>query len=214
MAVKTITSVTGLRHKLCLAAVLAALLPGCTSVTTKQEAKARIDVQRNVGFTIEEEVPVSGAARESYQEAHLLFAQQRYAAGATILEEVVAESPQLSAPRIDLAIAYHKMGELDLAEQHLLEALAQNPDHPVALNELGIIYRKDGRFAESRASYERALDIYPGFHRARRNLAVLCDLYIGDMDCALKNYEAYMDTVANDPEVTIWIADIRNRTGG
>ena len=203
-----------MRQGLWPVAALAALLSGCASAPSQEDAKVRIEVQRDIGFTITEEVPVSGAARSRYQEAHLLLAQQQYAEGAVLLEEVVAASPQLSAPRIDLAIAYHRMDELELAEQHLQEALAQNPNHPVALNEMGIVYRKTGRFDESRASYERALNVYPGFHRARRNLGVLCDLYLGDMKCALKNYEAYMDTVVDDPEVTIWIADIRSRAGG
>jgi len=75
------------------------------------------------------------------------------------------------------------------------------------------VYRKTGRFAEARSSYERALAIYPGYHFARRNLAILCDLYLADLDCALANYEAYMATVPGDDEASMWIADIRNRSG-
>jgi tetratricopeptide (TPR) repeat protein len=78
-------------------------------------------------------------------------------------------------------------------------------------NELGIIYRKTGRFAEARRSYETALAIYPGYHHARRNLGVLCDLYLADFDCALESYEAYMTTVPGDDQATMWIADLRNR---
>ena len=92
-------------------------------------------------------------------------------------------------------------------------ALEANPDHPVAHNELGIVYRKTGRFAEARASYEAALAIYPNYHFARRNLGVLCDLYLSDLNCALENYEAYMATVPSDDEASIWISDIRARLG-
>ena len=56
-----------------------------------------------------------------------------------------------------------------------------------------------------------ALAVYPGFHFARRNLAILCDLYLADLDCALDNYEAYMKTVPGDEEASMWIADIRYR---
>ena len=55
-------------------------------------------------------------------------------------------APELSAPRIDLGVAQHRAGNLEAAEKHLLLALESNPEQPVAHNELGIIYRKTGRF--------------------------------------------------------------------
>ena len=114
-------------------------------------------------------------------------------------------------PRIDLGIAYHRLGDLQAAESNLLQALELSPEHPIVHNELGIIYRKTGRFTDARKSYEAALAVYPRYHFARRNLAVLCDLYLADLRCALENYEAYMATVPGDDEATMWIADIRSR---
>ena len=133
--------------------------------------------------------------------------------GIALLKTIIELVPELTAPRIDLGIAYHLAGNLEGAEEHLLLALESNPYHPIALNELGILQRKNGRFAEARQSYEAALETYPGYHYARRNLAILCDLYLADLNCALGNYEAYMATVPSDDEVSMWINDIRYRIG-
>ncbi|MBT8441786.1 MAG: tetratricopeptide repeat protein [Gammaproteobacteria bacterium] len=188
------------------------VLAGCAT-TEPSRARANVETTDDVGFTITEDARVSGGVRTDYQLALDYLQQGRHAEGVALLESVAAEAPRLSAPRIDLGIAYHRAGDLDAAERNLLLALEANPGHPVALNELGIVYRKTGRFAQARASYESALAVYPNLHYARRNLAVLCDLYLSDLACALDNYEAYMTTVPSDDEASIWISDIRARLG-
>jgi len=195
-----------------LAALAAILAVGCAAPVEKRP-QARIEIQEEVGFTITDEAPVDAAVREEYQAALAFLEQERLAQGIELLERVVEQVPELSGPRIDLGIAYHQDGNLEAAEAALGKALELSPEHPVAHNELGIIYRKTGRFQEARASYEKALAVYPGFHYARRNLAVLCDLYLVDPQCALANYEAYMKTVPEDDEAAIWIADLQNRIG-
>lgn len=189
----------------------AALAACATTSTPAPKQRAQIHIQEQVGFTISEPVTVSDTVRMDYDNALLLLEQGRTDEGIAILERVVAEAPDVSGPRIDLGIATHRKGDLDAAEQHLLTALELNPEHPVVHNELGIIYRKTGRFAEARRSYEAALAVYPGYHHARRNLGVLCDLYLADLDCALAAYEAYLQTVPEDAEASMWVADLQNR---
>jgi len=190
----------------------ALVLSACAS-SGPSHKPARIEIQEQLGFTITEKARISANVRLDYNEALALLDQDRIDEGIALLELVAEAAPELSAPRIDLGIAYHRAGDLEAAEENLLLALESNPDHPIAHNELGIVYRKSGRFAEARQRYESALAIYPGYHYARRNLAVLCDLYLVDLRCALENYEAYMATVREDDEAVMWIADIRYRLG-
>ena len=191
---------------------LALVLAGCAT-TPPARTQTRIEIQEEVGFTITEEARVSSGVKSDYDTALDYLEQGRHEEGIALLEAVADGAPQLSAPRIDLGIAYHRAGNLEAAETNLLLALESNPDHPIAHNELGIVYRKAGRISEARQSYEAALAIYPGYHFARRNLAVLCDLYLADLKCALENYEAYMATVSSDDEAAMWISDIRARLG-
>jgi len=204
-----------------LTGVLAAIV-GCSTAPTRvaEQAKpvaenmpARIEIQEAVGFTIVEDAIIEGDVRLDYDRAHELLTQGRIEDGIALLHSVAEAAPKLSAPHIDLGIAYQQQGDLKAAEAQLQQALAINPLHPVALNELGIVYRKTARFPEARQSYQAALDVYPGFHYARRNLAVLCDLYLADLDCAVENYEAYMATVDSDDEAAMWLKSARFRSG-
>jgi len=163
------------------------------------------------GFTISEPAQIRNDARTEYERALSLLQQERYEEGIAVLQGVVESTPEATAPYIDLAIAYGRIGDLGSAEDSLTTAALLSPDNPVIQNELGIVYRKSGRFGEARLSYEKALAIFGDFHYARRNLAVLCDLYLLDFDCALQNYRAYLSSVGGDPEVEIWVADIENR---
>jgi len=198
-----------------LLVVAATIIAACNSTPTRQTAAApaRIEITDSFGFTITEEARISGDVRSDYDRALDLLGAGQLREGTALLESVAAKSPDLSAPRIDLAVAYRNQGDLVAAESHLEQALGVNPNHPTALNELGIIYRQTARFAEARRSYELALAVYPGYHYARRNLAVLCDLYLDDLDCARENYEAYMATVHSDEEASMWLRNVRFRMG-
>lgn len=186
-----------------------------TTSTTRApvQAKTKIEVQEAVGFTIVEDSRIGNSARGDYDTAVAYLRQGQHAKGIEILEGLVVSAPELTAPRIDLGIAYHETDQLEAAREHLESALELSPGHPIGHNELGIVYRKLGMFREARQSYEAALSIFPSYHYARRNLAVLCDLYLADLSCALEHYQAYMATVPDDEQATMWIADIQYRMG-
>ncbi|HEY6599594.1 MAG TPA: tetratricopeptide repeat protein [Pseudomonadales bacterium] len=163
------------------------------------------------GFTITEDAHIDEDTRERYGAALRLLEQQNYRGGIALLLEVTQRAPSVSAPHLDLGIAYGRSGDLDNGIASLERAVALNPRHPVAYNELGLLYRKKGEFAKARASYEHALQQSPQFHYALLNLAILCDLYLGDVGCALDNYVAYQQTMPDDKNAAMWVADLRTR---
>jgi tetratricopeptide (TPR) repeat protein len=201
------------RSPLRRARVLAAALGLCACAAPQGAPPAPSGPHAESGFTIAEKGRVSGAVRADFERALLLLGQERRADGIALLVEVTRAAPELVVPHIDLGIAYARTDDLPRAESSLLRALELDPRHPVAHNELGIVYRRMGRFSEARQSYEKALALHPDFHFARRNLAILCDLYLADPGCALEHYEAYARTAPGDEAAAMWIADLRARSG-
>ena len=183
----------------------------CACTTSGPQRPKQTETRHEDGFSITEQVRVGPFVRNDFEKALRLLEQEEYESGIALLVEVTEAAPNLTMAHIDLGIAHVRVGDLERAEASLERALELNPRHPVAHNELGIVYRRTGRFAEARESYEKALALYPEFHFARRNLAILCDLYLLDASRALEHYELYTRAVPGDEAAAMWIADLRNR---
>lgn len=209
--------------------ILALMLPaltGCvtgTAVTPKPVALESASLQDPTverladgrrGFVITEVARVDESVREDFQRAVAMLDSGDHEQAARLLEKVIGQSPGVTAPYINLAIAYRRLDKLPQAEAHLKTALELVPGHPVACNEYGLLYRQTGRFTEAREMYETALARFPDYDPAHRNLAILCDIYLNDLQCALEHYEIYGRRRPEDEQVQMWITELRSRLKG
>ncbi|MFO0689625.1 MAG: tetratricopeptide repeat protein [Myxococcota bacterium] len=194
------------------ALALPLLLAGCVGGGAKHSPP--VELRDATGFTITETTRISASARSDFEAArHALDAGDTTRA-VELLQQLTSATPELTAAWINLGIALARQDQLAPAEAAFSKALEQNPSHPVAQNELAIVKRRTGHFAESRKLLESALASHPEFHPARKNLAILCDLYLADARCALEQYELYLAAVPGDEKAAMWIADLKNRIGG
>jgi len=206
-----------LKTRTCVAFVvlvmMLSVLAGCaTDGKVKPALVERLEDGRE-GFIIMEVPQMDEASRRDFQRAVAILNDQEYGHAIDLLEKIIEQSPGVTAPYINMAIACLHIGKLEQAEEHLKTALLLVPGHPVACNEYGLLYRKTGRFVEARAIYEKALSRFPDYYPVHRNLGILCDLYLDDLACALEHYEIYSEASPEDNQVKLWIADLRVRLG-
>jgi len=165
------------------------------------------------GFVIKEPSTMDAQSRADFDQASAMIKEAKYDKAIELLEKVIAQSPGVTAPHINLAVAYSRVSKPEQAEQHLQKALELIPGHPVASNEYGLLLRKAGRFAESRQIYEKSLAAFPEYYPIHKNLGILCDLYLKDSACAVEHYEIYGKAMPKDEQVKLWLADLRARLG-
>ena len=170
----------------------------------------RLEVLADAGFTITDAARLSPELRERYLAAIGYLEQGLHERGIAELRAVTEQAPELANPHVDLGIAYGRTGDLEKAAASLENASPErgSPDRAQrARSDLP----QAGPVRRGARELRSALALYPDFHVANKNLAILCDLYQRDYGCALRHYEAYHALVPDDAQVAIWLADIRGR---
>jgi len=166
-----------------------------------------------IGFVIEEDSSLDGALRDRFDAGVAALQAEDFEAAVAAFNEVVEAGPTITAPYLDLAIALRLAGSEEDVEPYLQQALEYVPGHPLVSQEYGLRLRREGRFDEARGVYVAGLKAFPEYYPLRKNLAILCDLYLNDFDCALENYQAYREARPDDTQTEIWITELQARMG-
>ncbi len=193
--------------RICSIYLLAVFLFACAGGEVKQETSVATISKKADHVDVDSDVELD------FKSAIALMQQENYAQAVPVLKSVIEREQRLPAPYVNLAIAYNKLGDKKAAEENLISALKLEIGHPVANNELGLLYRQTGKFKAARTAYENAIKEHPEYLPAIKNLGVLCDLYMHDYECALQQFEDYLELEPDDKTVAIWVVDVKRRLG-
>lgn len=151
-------------------------------------------------------------ARQDYKLAMGAMANDQFSVAERLLKPLAEKYPKFSPIKTNLAIIYYNTQRVEEARTAFVEVTKQDKTDLVAYNYLGILHRQKGEFAKAMENYNKALSINPDYANALLNAGILYDLYLGDKDKALANYERYQKlTNGEDKEVKKWIIDLRRQ---
>ncbi len=191
------------------AAVLAVLvLAGCAGGGSAKAPRPEAQAAEAVAG---DSVEIPPQALTLYEQAAASMAAGDFVDAELRFKEFLLQYPQFPGAHVNLAIIHANNENNEAAMAALDAALALNPNHAAALNQMGMLLRRNGNFLEAEAAYLKAVTVSPDYALAHYNLGVLNELYLQRLDVALQHFETYQRLVGEDKQVEKWIADLRRR---
>ncbi|WP_049723163.1 tetratricopeptide repeat protein [Gilvimarinus polysaccharolyticus] len=159
---------------------------------------------------------ISAQTQTQFKRARKQMDQQQWGEARHTLQTLVAQSPNLSGPWLNLGIVWLHLEAPGQARAAFERALAANALNVDAYNQLAALERRAGDFAKADALYADALSVWPHSADTHCNRGILYDLYMGRWPDALAHYQAcrYLreqQTGAVDNTVNGWVIDLERR---
>lgn len=190
-----------------LAIVLA--FAGCASNGSRPEPSHRGGAEQAAADPRAAEVPP--AALTLYEQAVAVMAAGDFLDAELRFKEFLLQYPGYPGAYVNLAIIHVTYNNDEAARESIDAALAIDADYAPALNQLGMLLRRNGKFLEAEAAYLKAVTADPDYALAHYNLGVLNELYLQRLDSALQHFERYQELVGGDEQVEKWITDLQRR---
>ncbi len=112
-------------------------------------------------------------AAPHFEKGNELFNQGEKEASINEFQKALDIQPDLLPATFNMAVALGDLGRFDQAEKILLDVVQKDAAIVEAYNSLGYVYYKKGDFPKAKTSFEKALELNPGYQQARNSLNVL-----------------------------------------
>jgi Tfp pilus assembly protein PilF len=203
------------------ASMLVVMLTSCANISSlkksttasKANAKTEKSSSKSPGKILAQpNFRISKKTASAYNTALKHMRAKNYDTAIIEMQKVAKMDERISGPWVNIGVAHKELGDVAKAKMAFEQALKINPNNPYALNELAILKREDGQFEQAEKLYMKALSTYPDYKNAHLNLAILCDVYLRKIDCALGHYQEYLNlSGGQDKQVIAWMSQLKKQ---
>ena len=169
-------------------------LVSCAQENLKPSDENQSDISTNES--------VSKADREKYRDGITALYNNDLANAQRIFNEFIRNKPQLAGAYTNLALIHFKKKEHDKSHKLVNKALQLNEKQAQALNLRAQLYVIEGKIHKAKDDYLLAIEIKPEYINAQYNIALLYDIYLQEIELAIKHYKIYMSLLKKPDEAT------------
>ncbi|MGX5201651.1 tetratricopeptide repeat protein [Aliikangiella sp. IMCC44632] len=149
---------------------------------------------------------------KAYDEVDNLLSKQQFDQAIASLKSLKLKFPQSSGPHYRLARIYMHQSDFAAAVEESQSCINVTPNNYYCFELQGLALREQGQFAQAKAAYQKAIEIYPNHATVHLNLGILADIYLYDFELALQHYQQYLLlSTAKKETVNKWIIDLKRR---
>jgi len=157
----------------------------------------------------EQSKSVSKADRDKYRNGITALYNDDLSKAQRIFNEFIRNKPDLAGAYSNLALVHFKKKEYEKSLKQINKALELNLKQAQALNLRAQLYVIDGKIHKAKDDYIKAVEIKPAYANAQYNLALLYDIYLQEINLAIKHYKIYMSLLKKPDEATKeWITHL------
>lgn len=157
-------------------------------------------------------IQINTEIKKAYKQAASFIKRKQYSNALNLMITIKAKYPQLSGSNYQMARIYLLQKQHDKALEQVNISLQKNPRNYYSMSLKGVILKAQGKFTEAKSTYLKAIEIFPSYSKSHLNLGVLADIYLGDLNLALREYNTYMKLTSNkDKKVANWVLEVERR---
>jgi len=179
----------------------------CATDTVKTE---RSSASQETGTVSDKPVSISASEREKYREAVKALENGQLENAKDIFSEISEAKPSLAGPYTNIALIQYKNKKYVDSFKLTEKAIQLNPKQAQAYNLRGQLNITAGKVHDAKKDYLKAIELKPEYANAQYNLALVYDIYLQEIELAIKHYEIYMSLLKSPDEPTKeWISHLK-----
>lgn len=187
--------------KLCLSLVLALVITACSNSPASKGKQ--MPTAQSTESSVEELM--------IYKDAIIALNNNELDKAEELFTTMSERQPNIAGPWANLALIEIKRENLAQAELYVKTALDNNADMPQALNLSGYLAQKQGKINVAKNYYLQAINNKPDYALAHYNVALLYDVYLQDIEQAIKHYQLYLTHIEQKDEATEnWLEGLKS----